>query len=133
MIYLSLANVLIRQPDKSHRQVDIADSHAKQFLLTFSDTVYIHGWFFCSLDSNQKWLASFQYTSFLKLDMVDMYLELSIILLSIVVVLVVLILYIVRQTLALSREYDFQLKKKVDEENLWIDRRESDNNVLGIS
>lgn len=65
--------------------------------------------------------------------MVDMYLELSIILLSIVVVLVVLILYIVRQTLALSREYDFQLKKKVDEENLWIDRRESDNNVLGIS
>lgn len=65
--------------------------------------------------------------------MLDMYLELSIILLSINVVLVVLILYIVRQTLGLKREYDVQMKKKVDEENLWIDRRESDNHILGIS
>lgn len=124
---------MIRPPDKKVHdkwlsQILTPNTFYRHLVTHFSSVILPAAW-----QHSKRWLVGFQTTSFWKLDMVDMYLELSIILLSIIAVLVVLILYIVRQTLALNREYDVQMKKKIDEENLWIDRRESDNNILDIS
>jgi len=60
------------------------------------------------------------------------YIELTIILLSFIVVLSVLIAYIVKQTLALKREYEEQLQVKNVDNELWIGRHESESNILAI-
>ena len=65
--------------------------------------------------------------------MADIYLELAIILLSVIAVLSVLIVYIIRQTLTLKRQYEAQVKKKNEEKELWIDRHESDSHVLTLT
>ena len=66
-------------------------------------------------------------------EMFDMYLELTIILSCVCLTLSILILYIVKQTLSMKREYELQVQKKTDEEKLWIDRHESESNIIGLS
>lgn len=59
-----------------------------------------------------------------------MYIQLIIVLLSLIVVLIVLILHIVKQTLAFKAQYEQAKQAQPAPDQLWIDRKESVD-VLG--
>ncbi|KAI2798035.1 hypothetical protein BLOT_013947 [Blomia tropicalis] len=66
--------------------------------------------------------------------MAEIYLELSIVLLSIVIVLLVLLIHIIRQTLDIKRQYFDAVERKNIEKQLWIDgRHESEGQINGIT
>ena len=72
-----------------------------------------------------KWL-------FVIVSMADIYLELTIILFSVIAVLSVLIVYIIKQTLTFKREYFLQVSKSNGHKELWINRKESESHILDI-
>lgn len=55
----------------------------------------------------------------------SIYVQVTIILLSVIVVLSVLIAYIIRQTLNVKKEYERQLQSQTQSKELWINRHES--------
>lgn len=65
--------------------------------------------------------------------MASIYVQLTVILLSLIAVLCVLIVYIVRQTLELKKEYETRVQNLTGKKELWIKRHESEPRIEPIS